>query len=79
MARKTKVTSREAAIEAARKSLGVITAPPTVPLADDDLPFFDAVIKEYAKSEWSQHQLEIAAMMARTMRDLEENQRELRV
>ena len=78
MARKTKVTSKEAQIEAARKSLGDIVPPMTVPLGDDDLPFFDAVIREYAKSEWSDHQLEIAAMMARTMKDLEENQRELR-
>jgi hypothetical protein len=78
MTRKTKVTSKEAQIEAARKSLGDIVPPMTVPLGDDDLPFFDAVIREYAKSEWSDHQLEIAAMMARTMKDLEENQRELR-
>lgn len=78
MAPKTKVTTKEAQIEAARKALGAIVAPANVPLLDDDLPFFDAVIREYAKSEWSSHQLEIAAMMARTMRDLEENQRALR-
>ena len=76
--RKQKVTSKEAQIEAARKALGEIQAPATVPLEDDDLPFFKAVIEEFARSEWTDHQLEIAAMMARTMRDLEENQRELR-
>ena len=30
------------------------------------MPFFASVIDEFARSEWTAHQLEIAAMLART-------------
>jgi hypothetical protein len=36
------------------------------------------VIAEFAKSEWTAHQLEIAAMLARTMADLNREQMALR-
>lgn len=39
-----------------------------MPLTDDDLPFFASVIDEFARSEWTAHQLELAAMLARKMR-----------
>jgi predicted transcriptional regulator len=55
-----------------------IEPPSNVPLEACDLPFFANVIAEFARSEWTAHQLEIAAMLARTMADLEREQRELR-
>ena len=56
-----------------------IHPPTTVPLEKGDLPFFASILDEFARSEWSAHQLELAAMLARTMADLEREQRELRV
>lgn len=47
-----------------------IHPPQTVPLDKCDLPFFANVIDEFARSEWTAHQLEIAAMLARTMADM---------
>jgi hypothetical protein len=55
-----------------------IEAPSNVPLDDEDLPFFSSVIAEFARSEWTAHQLELAAMLARTMADLAREQRDLR-
>jgi hypothetical protein len=55
-----------------------IAPPSNVPLDACDLPFFVNVIAEFARSEWTAHQLELAAMLARTMADLEREQRELR-
>lgn len=55
-----------------------IVPPAHVPLQERDLPFFDSVIAEFAKSEWTGHQLECAAMLARMMSDMEEEQRLLR-
>ena len=46
-----------------------IDPPSNVPLAPMDLPFFASVITEFARSEWTAHQLELAAMLARTMAD----------
>lgn len=43
------------------------------------MPFFANVIDEFARSEWTAHQLEIAAMLARTMADLAREQVALRV
>ncbi len=54
-------------------------APPShVPLEDNDFPYWHSVIAEFARAEWSEHQLELAAMLARTLANLEENQRQLR-
>ena len=54
-------------------------APPShVPLQDMDWPFWESVTAEFARADWTEHQLECAAMLARTMADLEENQRLLR-
>ena len=55
-----------------------IRPPSNVPLDDCDLPFFASVIGEFARSEWTAHQLELAAMLARTMADLEQDQRLMR-
>jgi hypothetical protein len=54
-------------------------APPShVPLEACDWPFWESVVAEFARADWTEHQLELAAMLARTMADLEREQRELR-
>ncbi|OMQ42830.1 terminase small subunit [Ensifer sp. 1H6] len=60
------------------KATTEIEPPANVPLDAEDLPFFRNVIAEYARSEWSSHQLELAAMLARTMADLTREQKLLR-
>ena len=40
---------------------------------------FANVIEEFARSDWTAHQLEIAAMLARTMNDINREQQELRI
>ncbi len=47
-----------------------ITPPSTVPLDAADLPFFANIIEEFARADWSAHQLELAALLARSMNDL---------
>lgn len=67
--------------EATRILQGAATeiAPPVhVPLEDKDWPFWHNVVAEFARADWTEHQLELAAMLARTMADLEENQRLIR-
>lgn len=51
-------------------------APPvTVPLSDNDWPFWHSLTEERARADWTQHELEIAALLARTMAQLEAEQR----
>jgi hypothetical protein len=68
MTRKTRIDSTAAAVSVARSANKQITPPSNVPLKDCDLPFFASVIDEFARSEWTAHQLELAAMLARKMR-----------
>lgn len=78
MSRKLRVDSTEAQVAAAQAAAQPISPPSNVPLAEADLPFFASVIDEFARSEWTAHQLELAAMLARTMADLEKDQRMMR-
>ena len=55
-----------------------ISPPQNVPLDERDMSFWDSVLQEYARADWTFHQLELAAMLARTMSNLEEEQRLLR-
>lgn len=55
-----------------------IVPPDHVPLGPDDMPFFDNIIDQFARSEWTPHQVEVAALLARTMSDMNEAQKTLR-
>jgi hypothetical protein len=74
MARKARIDSASEAVRVMSKAASAIVPPPSVPLDKCDLPFFANVIAEFARSEWTAHQLEIAAMLARTMADLNREQ-----
>jgi hypothetical protein len=76
--RKARIDSATEAVRVMAKAATEIQPPPNVPLAEDDLPFFLNVVAEFARSEWTDHQLELAAMLARTMADLVREQSLLR-
>lgn len=78
MARKQRIDSSAAAVRIMQGVTRQIIPPSHVPLDDCDWPFWENVVGEFARSEWSEHQLEIAAMLARTMANLEAEQRTLR-
>lgn len=54
-----------------------IAPPAHVPLTDNDWPYWHSVIDEFAKADWTRHQLELAAFLARTMTMVEAEQRAL--
>ncbi len=76
--RKARIDSAAEAVRVMAKATTEIEPPANVPLDAEDHPFFRNVIAEYARSEWSLHQLELAAMLARTMADLTREQKLLR-
>lgn len=76
--KRQRIDSAAAAVAIAAKAAKDICVPAHVPLQDCDMPFWQSVIAEFARSEWTEHQLELAAMLARTMSDLECEQRKLR-
>ena len=78
MARKQRIDSVTEQVQVMVKAAQPIHPPSNVPLTDDDLPFFANVIDEFARSEWTQHQLELAASLARMLCDLNREQQTLR-
>lgn len=76
--RKARIDSATEAVRVMAKAATEIQLPVNVPLDDDDRQFFKNVVAEFARSEWTDHQLELAAMLARTMADLVREQSLLR-
>src|SRR3954466_14576477 len=76
--RKSRVDSVSEAVRVVSGAAREIVPPSNVPLDAEDLLFFASVIAEFARADWTAHQLELAAMLARTMADLEREQRLLR-
>jgi hypothetical protein len=68
-----------AAVDAARMAGSNLVPPAHVAMADRDWPYFRSVVAEFARGEWSDHQLEMAAFLARTMADFDAEQLALRV
>lgn len=77
--RRQRIDSATGAVDVMAKALKPIEPPSNVPLESGDMGFFASVLAEFARSEWTAHQLELAAMLARTMADLEREQRDLRL
>jgi hypothetical protein len=78
MAKRQRIDSATAAVQVMAAAVREIVPPAHVKLDAQDLPFWSSVIAEFARSEWTAHQLELAAMLARTMADLDREQRDLR-
>lgn len=76
--RKARTDSVDNLIRLATTANTELAPPAHVPLTDESWPFFHNIAGEYAKADWSPHRLELAAMLARIMAHLEENQRTLR-
>lgn len=78
MARKQRIDSTSAQVEIMKAGAQPIHPPKHVPLSECDMVFFANVIEEFARSEWTAHQLELAASLARMMADLNREQQTLR-
>lgn len=76
--KKQRIDSTSEQVRVMSKAATQIHPPSTVPLEEGDLPFFVNVIEEFARSEWTAHQLELAALLARTVADLNREQLAMR-
>lgn len=78
MARKARIDSASEAVRIMQGATRELQPPSHVPLDAMDWPYWHSVVSEFARAEWTEHQLELAAMLARTMANLEQEQRSLR-
>lgn len=78
MTRKSRIDSASEQVRVMGEASKQIHPPSHIPLDGDDMVFFANVIDEFARSEWTAHQLELAAMLSRTLCDLNREQQTLR-
>lgn len=78
MGKRSAINSPREAVRIVQGAAREIRPPDHVPLDPMDQPYWCSVVSEFARAEWTEHQLELAAMLARTMANLEAEQRALR-
>lgn len=79
MAKRHPITSPSEAVRIVQ-AVGIPIMPPGHMILDEcDYPHWRNVVAEFARAEWTDHQLELAAMLARTMADLAREQVSLRI
>lgn len=71
MARRQRIDSATGAVATMAAAARDLSPPKHLKLRRGDLPFWDSVISERAKSEWSEADLAVAANLARAMADAE--------
>lgn len=79
MARKQRIDSITAHVEVMQAATRDIAPPEHLPLGETDLPFWRSIIAEKPKVEWTGHDLEVAALLAMSMRRLGQQEVELEV
>ena len=72
MPRKQRIDSITASVEVMKKATVVLQPPAHLPLSETEMPFWNNIIAEKAKSEWTGHDLDIAAMLASSLAQLAE-------
>lgn len=70
MARKQRIDSITAQVEVMQAAVKDLQPPEHLPLGEVDLPFWRSIIAEKPKAEWTDHDLELAALLAMSMRRL---------
>ena len=76
--RRHRADSVAEAVRIVRNAHRAIAPPPNVPLSQVDRQYFNNIISEWALAAWSPHQIELAAMLARSMNDFATEQALLR-
>ncbi|MCR5874376.1 hypothetical protein LRS10_09495 [Phenylobacterium sp. J426] len=77
-ARKARIDSAAAAVQVMVTAAREVCPPAHAPLDDDAGPFWDDIIGQRARSEWTAHDLAYASDLANAMAQLVENRRQLR-
>ena len=76
--KRLRIDSTVGAVKVMQGASKSLTIPSTIPLSDSDKAFFANILAENANSDWTPHQLELAALLARTMSDLNDEQLNMR-
>lgn len=70
--RKQRIDSATAAVAVMQKAASELFPPKHISMTPADMPFWLSVLAEKAKSEWTAHDLELAALLAKSLRKMEQ-------
>lgn len=76
--RKARADSKEQAVKTMIAATSPIYPPDDMLMRDNDMRIFNEIIAEFANVDWSAHTVRIAALLARTIQDMIEDQELLR-
>ncbi len=79
MAKRNPITSIRNHVDIAQAAGHKIRPPAHVPLEANEILHFDSIIAEKANSEWTRHEIDIAALFAKTLTQLVEQGRLLAI
>lgn len=72
MAKRQAINTITAAVAVMQKAAAELAPPKHVKLSKPDMPFWQSILNEKAKSEWTAHDLELAALLAKSLRKMEQ-------
>lgn len=72
--RRQPINSITKQVEIMQKAATQLPAPQHIPLTDGDWPFWENILAEKPRAEWTAHDLEIAAMLAQSLRKLRDEE-----
>lgn len=75
--RRQRIDSVTAQVEVMQAATKTLLVPEHVPLTEQDEPFWSSILAEKPKAEWTDHDLELAAMLAMAMRRLRDEETKL--
>src|SRR4051794_15558631 len=67
--RRTRIDSNSERMRIIADANKVILPPKHIPLDSEETTYFNNIISEFPKADWSAHQIELVAMIARMMAD----------
>lgn len=71
MSRKQRIDSITAQVAVMQAAASDLRPPAHVPLTDKDEPFWQSILAEKPKAEWTAHDLDLAALLASSLRKLQ--------
>jgi hypothetical protein len=72
MAKRQPINTATAAVAVMQKAAAGLFPPEHISMTPADMPFWMSVLAEKAKSEWTAHDLELAALLAKSLRKMEQ-------
>jgi hypothetical protein len=72
MAKRQRIDSITAAVKVMQKAATELFPPDHILMTRADMPFWSSVLHEKAMSEWTSHDLELAALLAKSLRKMEQ-------